>query len=120
MISQLSEELGTLSHFSDAVAPAITRVVFSETDLRARAYVKKLCAAAGLVVREDAVGNTFARCVGADPLLPAVGTGSHIDAIPNAGMYDGTVGALGGLGPGRVDRHRRHQVPRGGQLGQCA
>ncbi len=24
-------------------------------------------------------------------------TGSHIDAIPNAGMYDGTVGVLGGL-----------------------
>ena len=29
--------------------------------------------------------------------LPAVGTGSHIDAIPNAGSYDGTVGVLGGL-----------------------
>jgi N-carbamoyl-L-amino-acid hydrolase len=29
--------------------------------------------------------------------LPAVCTGSHIDAIPNAGMYDGTVGVLGGL-----------------------
>ena len=28
---------------------------------------------------------------------PAVGTGSHIDAIPNAGKYDGVVGVLGGL-----------------------
>src|SRR5262249_3768583 len=26
-----------------------------------------------------------------------VGTGSHIDAIPNAGKYDGVVGVLGGL-----------------------
>ena len=26
-----------------------------------------------------------------------MGTGSHIDAIPNAGKYDGTVGVLGGL-----------------------
>jgi N-carbamoyl-L-amino-acid hydrolase len=26
-----------------------------------------------------------------------VGTGSHIDAIPNAGRFDGTVGVLGGL-----------------------
>ena len=29
--------------------------------------------------------------------LPAVATGSHTDAIPHAGMYDGTVGVLGGL-----------------------
>ena len=72
-------------------------MVFPETDLRARAYVKGLCAAAGLAVREDAVGNTFARWQGAEPALPAVGTGSHIDAIPNAGRYDGTVGVLGGL-----------------------
>ena len=28
---------------------------------------------------------------------PVVGTGSHIDAIPNAGKYDGIVGVLGGL-----------------------
>ena len=25
------------------------------------------------------------------------GVGSHIDAIPNAGMYDGTVGVVGGI-----------------------
>jgi N-carbamoyl-L-amino-acid hydrolase len=75
----------------------VTRVVFSEADLRARAYVKSLCSAAGLTLREDAVGNTFARWEGRDPALPAVGTGSHIDAIPNAGAYDGTVGVLGGL-----------------------
>jgi N-carbamoyl-L-amino-acid hydrolase len=43
------------------------------------------------------VGNTFFRWVGAEPDLPAVATGSHIDAIPHAGMYDGTVGVLGGL-----------------------
>ncbi len=96
-IDQLSGELETLASFSDAPAPAVTRVVFSETDLRARRYVKELCANAGLVVREDAVGNTFARWLGSEPGLPAIGTGSHIDAIPNAGRYDGTVGVLGGL-----------------------
>ena len=48
-------------------------------------------------MREDAVGNTFARWHGHEPQLPAVATGSHIDAIPNAGRYDGTVGVLGGL-----------------------
>ena len=94
---RLLNELDTLATFSSVAAPAVTRVVFSPADLEARAYVKRLCAAAGLVVREDAVGNTFARWEGREPRLPAVGTGSHIDAIPNAGRYDGTVGVLGGL-----------------------
>ena len=52
---------------------------------------------ADLTVREDAVGNTFARWTGEDPNAAAIGTGSHLDAIPNAGRYDGTVGVLGGL-----------------------
>jgi N-carbamoyl-L-amino-acid hydrolase len=52
---------------------------------------------ASLAVREDPIGNTFVRWAGSDPGAPAVGTGSHIDAIPNAGKYDGVVGVLGGL-----------------------
>ncbi|MGA1129564.1 MAG: M20 family metallo-hydrolase, partial [Chthoniobacterales bacterium] len=34
---------------------------------------------------------------GSAPEAPAVATGSHTDAIPNAGKYDGVVGVLGGL-----------------------
>jgi ureidoglycolate amidohydrolase len=94
---RLAGELQQLSTYSEAPAPAVTRIVFSEVDLKAREYVKDLCTNAGLQVREDAVGNTFARWMGSEPELPAVGTGSHLDAIPNAGLYDGTVGVLGGL-----------------------
>ena len=71
--------------------------MFSESDLRGREFVKNLCREAGLVLREDAVGNIFARWEGADKTLPAVATGSHIDAIPNAGKYDGVVGVLGAI-----------------------
>jgi ureidoglycolate amidohydrolase len=95
--AQLQQELDKLSRYSDVPAPAVTRVVYTATDLAGRRYVKHLCTEAGLAVREDAAGNTFARWTGSAPELPAVGTGSHIDAIPNAGMYDGTVGVLGGL-----------------------
>ena len=101
-IDRLIEELRTLAKISEAEPPVVTRVVFSESDLRARAYVKGLCTAAGLVVREDPIGNTFARWLGSEPDLAPVGTGSHIDAIPNAGMYDGCVGVLGGLEAIRV------------------
>lgn len=94
---RLVAELETLATISDQPRPAVTRIVFTETDIRARAYCKSLCTETGLAVREDAVGNTFARWQGDAPHLPAVATGSHIDAIPNAGRYDGTVGVLGGL-----------------------
>ncbi|MDE3188512.1 MAG: M20 family metallo-hydrolase [Acidobacteriota bacterium] len=96
-IDGLINELKALAQISEAEPPVVTRVVFSEADLRARAYVKSLCAHAGLAVHEDAIGNTFARWPGTDPGLAPVGTGSHIDAIPNAGLYDGCVGVLGGL-----------------------
>lgn len=96
-IDSLLRELNALAQISEADPPVVTRVVFSEADLRARAYVKSLCADAGLTVHQDAIGNTFARWQGSDPELAPVGTGSHIDAIPNAGLYDGCVGVLGGL-----------------------
>ncbi len=101
-IGGLLAELTALSQISEAEPPVVTRVVFSEADLRARAYVKDLCAKAGLAVQEDAIGNTFARWEGSDAELAPVGTGSHIDAIPNAGLYDGCVGVLGGLEAIRV------------------
>jgi N-carbamoyl-L-amino-acid hydrolase len=94
---RLQSELDTLATFSEHPAPAVTRVVFGEMDLRARAYLKSLFAEASLIVHEDPVGNTFARWTGANPSLAPVATGSHTDAIPNAGRFDGTVGVLGGL-----------------------
>ena len=94
---RLASEIEALAAFSDAEAPAVTRVVFTPTDRKARAWVKERCESAGLAIRDDSIGNTFARWVGSDSQAPTVGTGSHIDAIPNAGKYDGVVGVLGGL-----------------------
>jgi ureidoglycolate amidohydrolase len=99
--ARLLGELNTLAAFTDAEpsseGTAVTRIVFSPDDLRARAWLKDLATAEGFTVRDDAVGNIFIRWAGAEPELPAVATGSHTDAIPHAGMYDGTVGVLGGL-----------------------
>jgi N-carbamoyl-L-amino-acid hydrolase len=94
---RVQRDLETLSSWSEAEPPAVTRVVFTEEDLAARAFVKRLCVEAGLVVREDPLGNTFALWEGLSPELPAVATGSHVDAIPGAGRYDGTVGVLGAI-----------------------
>jgi hypothetical protein len=47
--------------------------------------------------REDAMGNIFGRWQGSEPALGSVLTGSHCDAIPLAGMYDGTLGVIGAI-----------------------
>ena len=99
--TRLLDELQALGALTDAESSpdgtAVTRVVFSADDLRARAWLKNLASAEGFEIRDDAVGNIFVRWPGTEPDLPSVATGSHTDAIPHAGMYDGTVGVLGGL-----------------------
>jgi N-carbamoyl-L-amino-acid hydrolase len=96
-IRRLDREIEELALISENPPPAVTRVLFSDADIKARAWVKNLFQEAGLKVRQDAVGNLFARWEGRDATAPAIATGSHIDAIPNAGKYDGVVGVLGGL-----------------------
>lgn len=99
--TRLLSELRTLATLTSvepsAEGTAVTRIVFSPDDLRARVWLKSHAHEEGFAVREDAVGNTFIRWQGTDPSLSPVATGSHTDAIPHAGMYDGTVGVLGGL-----------------------
>jgi ureidoglycolate amidohydrolase len=94
---RLQAQIEALAGISEAPAPVVTRVLFSDADLKARAFVKSICREIGLSIREDAIGNVFAQWHGSNPKLPPVATGSHIDAIPNAGRYDGVVGVLGAL-----------------------
>ena len=111
---RLSAEIEELAAISDADPPAVTRIVFTPTDLKARAWVRARCEQAGLALRQDPIGNLFARWQGSAADAPVIGTGSHIDAIPNAGKYDGVVGVLGGLEAIRTLQlrgfHPRHSI----------
>jgi ureidoglycolate amidohydrolase len=112
--ARLSFEIEELASISDAPPPAVTRILFTPTDMRARAWFIDRCQAAGLAVRQDAVGNMFACWQGSDATAPPVATGSHLDAIPNAGKYDGVVGVLGGLEAiralQRAGFHAKHSI----------
>jgi N-carbamoyl-L-amino-acid hydrolase len=113
---RLASEIESLGRISEAEPPVVTRVVFTDADLRARAWMIAKCKEAGLEVRIDAVGNTFARWKGSEVSVPAVGTGSHIDAIPNAGKYDGVIGVLGGLEAIRALKSAGHSPKRSIEL----
>jgi N-carbamoyl-L-amino-acid hydrolase len=96
-IQKLIADLDAIAACSSSAPPGVTRVVYSAVDQQARAYLRTRCLVAGLTVHEDGLGNMFARWAGSVPDAPAVASGSHIDAIPNAGRYDGVVGVVGAL-----------------------
>src|ERR1700691_3792638 len=95
--NRLLSEIDALALITAVEPPAVTRIVFTPADLKARSWMKARCEEAGLTVREDAIGSTFARWDGSDPAAPVLGQGSDIDAIQKEGKYHGGVGVLGGL-----------------------
>ncbi|MGA1601417.1 MAG: Zn-dependent hydrolase [Prochlorothrix sp.] len=75
----------------------VRRLAFSPEDVEARRQVCQWMEVAGMDVRLDAAGNIIGRYPGRFPTAPALATGSHLDTVPNAGIYDGTYGVLAGL-----------------------
>lgn len=74
-----------------------TRVLFTEPEIAARDYVKAEMVKLGMKVEEDAIGNIFGIYEGTDSNVAPVWTGSHIDTVLNAGMFDGMSGVVAGL-----------------------
>ncbi len=66
----------------------------TEANRRAREYFVKRLEDAGLAVRVDAVGNIAGRWTpeSADPDAAAVAAGSHLDSVPEGGIFDGPLG----------------------------
>lgn len=89
-----------------------TRVLFTEPEIKARNYVKSEMEKIGLKVYEDAIGNIFGVLDGTDKTLAPVWTGSHIDTVLNAGMFDGMAGVVGGMEALRIIKESHKEVKR--------
>ena len=89
-------EIQELAQFGSVGPDAVSRLAFTEEDLAARDYVMSLMKDARLEVSVDAFGNIFGRR-GGRRSSPSVLMGSHIDGPPLGGIYDGTIGVLGGI-----------------------
>jgi hydantoinase/carbamoylase family amidase len=75
--------------------PGINRPSFSDADMAGRRCFMQRCAEAGLEARMDPVGNVIARWdTGSGPVVMA---GSHLDTVPDGGVYDGALGACAAL-----------------------
>lgn len=91
----LFEKLASFTSYPEN--KGVTRIAYTPADQSAHQYMMDIMQKAGFVVRQDAVGNIFCRLLGKNPDLPAVGTGSHLDTVPNGGAYDGTLGVVAGF-----------------------
>jgi N-carbamoyl-L-amino-acid hydrolase len=93
-IDRLKRDLEELGRIGRDEYGGISRPSFSPADLEARAWLRKKMEEAGLCYRRDGAGNQFGRleCAG-----KTVMAGSHIDTVPNGGMFDGAVGVLTAL-----------------------
>ena len=68
---RLDQELEALGAISAEPVPVVTRVVFTDADLRAPRFREGALPRGRSQLRDDAVGNTFARWAGTDPELAA-------------------------------------------------
>ncbi len=94
---RLKQYLCALGEIGRSEAGGITRRAFTPEDLAGREFVTSLMEQTGCTVRVDAAGNLIGHLPGDDPSLPAIMIGSHIDTVPNGGLFDGNLGVLSGI-----------------------
>ncbi|MBS4753651.1 allantoate amidohydrolase [Nocardioides sp. zg-ZUI104] len=81
-------ELDTIS----ASPTWLERAHLTPEHARANALAERWLRGAGLTTWQDAAGNICGRREGAEPGLPALLLGSHLDTVPDAGSFDGMLG----------------------------
>lgn len=95
--NRLEAQLKKLSTFGMNDQGGNDRIAFSDYDIQARVHLTTYMENLGLNVRVDAAGNLIALRDGKNKELKPIVFGSHIDAVPNGGHYDGDVGVMGAL-----------------------
>lgn len=94
---RLLAALADLARFGATDAGGVSRPAYTEADVAARAHVRALMRAAGLVPAVDAAGNTIARRAGRAVAGAPLVIGSHTDSVPDGGRYDGALGVLAAI-----------------------
>lgn len=74
-----------------------TRASYGEGEQRAHDIVAAAARDMGLVVETDAALNLWMTLKGKDPSRKKLIIGSHLDAVPQGGNFDGLAGVLAGL-----------------------
>lgn len=95
MINELLTELRCLGDIGQTAAGGSNRVAYTEPFYKGRDYVQKIMQQLGLDTRVDRIGNLFGTTKSGTG--PKILLGSHLDTVPNGGIYDGALGVLAGI-----------------------
>lgn len=94
---RLWDSLMEMAKIGPGLRGGSNRQTLTDEDAEGRALFQSWCEAEGMTMALDQMGNMFMRFEGADPSLPPVYVGSHLDTQPTGGKYDGVLGVLGAL-----------------------
>ena len=95
--ARVERRIRELGRIGDTSLGILKRVAYSTGDIAARKYVTALMQSAGLSVRVDAGGNIIGTRKGKNASSRPIVLGSHTDAVPNGGIYDGDLGVIGAI-----------------------
>src|SRR3990172_3585086 len=93
-MARLKKNIEDLACFGRTSTGGITRESFGDQDTKAKAWLIDKIGDAGLQPWIDEAGNIWGRL---GPAGPAVLAGSHLDTVPEGGMFDGALGVLAAL-----------------------
>jgi allantoate deiminase len=103
----IMERIEALARISDE-AGRLTRTFCSPAMRRANGLVESWMRAAGMKVREDAIGNLIGHYPAATRHARILLLGSHLDTVRNAGKFDGPLGVV--LAIACVEHLRQHRL----------
>lgn len=101
-IERIQKDIETLAQYSCVEGIGCTRFTYTKEFAQARDYIVSEMKAAGLTVREDAVGTVIGRLEGKNPSAPILMTGSHFDTVKTGGRFDGPAGVTAALETARM------------------
>jgi len=96
-VKRIKEDLEKLAHFTATPGKGVTRLAFTEEEIKARKYLEEQMQLASLEIHTDTAGNIFGRKAGRNNDLPVVMFGSHIDSVVHGGAFDGAAGVVTAL-----------------------
>jgi allantoate deiminase len=94
--ARIAERLQALAVHT-SVPGELTRLTLSPAHKGAAEQVAAWFTEAGLETHVDALGTVVGRLPSASPSAKTLLIGSHIDTVPDGGIYDGNLGVLAGL-----------------------
>lgn len=110
---RLRRDLIDLGKYGEQPGKGLMRTALSSAELDARRWFQNRMREAGLRVYEDAAANIIGRL---DPTTgptdaACVAAGSHIDAVPDGGKFDGALGICAGLEAMRAIKESGISIP---------